>query len=373
MLDFAFLDILTGDKRGLLSRKFFLDTVAPLFYRPRVKKIVNLNPLAINGYQVLMPLGKGNWSALNGDTRGRLWRESGQLAEEFGLPVLAVNRALRFDPVQQAISVPVTWGNYFILALALVLAEEVINHYGADKLFLVGDFPGLPGLISLLGDKGVPIVVQSFHPGRYEHIAHHMLYDQGVAMSVGYFHPGSWSPGDAVLLFDASYHRFILGKKGSLLIGLTDDSRNHAPELEQSLARQKVDGSLKNLAPILEAHLVTARRPPGHYPQKKVALDWTPAFASTPSPGAGRFTHPAFSDLRAAGSSPGDQEGGLDPADLAVSDTPYSTSRIVSYRLVADKILAVRQEGERLNLWGFFLDKDFRALYNTIQGIEVAK
>lgn len=368
-MDFAFLDILTGDKRGLLSRKFFLDTVAPVFYRPRVKKKVKLAGLGLEGCQVLMPLGQGNWSTLNEENRMRLWQESGRVAQRYGLPVLAVNRGLRWNNPEAA-SVRLTWGDCFILAMALVLTEYLVDRYNTDKVFLVGDFPGLPGLISLLGRNGVPVVVQTFYPSRYESVAYHMLYDQGVAMSVGYFNPRNWGARDAVLVFDANYGRFIFGRKNTLLISLTDDSRNHAPELEYSLHNQQVDGSLRNLAPIMEAYLLSEekgrlggdrrRSAHGKSPQRGYSRE-----TETSSSTASRSLKVRPCLVASPGYRP--RSTGLEDKDMFA--LPPDTG-VVSYRGLAREIMSMKRKGERRNLWSFFLDKDFRALYNTIQGIE---
>ena len=378
MLDFAFLNVFKHDKKGLWSRRIFLDTVAPFFSRPRAEKIISLEPLRLRGCQVLMPLGAGNWQGLKPTRREKLWQQTEQMAGELGLPILAVNRALRDIPGFSSMNI--AWGNGFILALALVLVEEVVDAYGADRLFLVGDFPGLPGLISLVGEMGVPVVVQDLHPSRYEPVAHHLLYEQGVAMNVGRINPDSWSRGDAVLIFDPYYHRCAIGKKGILFISLTDDSCNHAPELEYNLRRQGLNGTLEYLAPILESCLITGEPQLTSDPESDPGSggSGTPHFPAMPA-SFGRAS-PHISDrVPAAGPAASLAHG---PAEVFDSPQPYfragspdssptaeaAASRNVSYRRLMDKILSIKQAGQCQNVWGFFLDKDFRALYNTIKG-----
>lgn len=399
MEGFAFLDILAGERRGLLSRKFFLDTVAPVLYHPRVKRTIRLQSLGAEGPQVLVPLSRVDWGALNRENQARLWREAGQVAKKHGISVMAVNRALRFT-TPEMLSIRVAWGDYFILALALVLAERAVNHYGADKLYLVGEFPGLPGLISLLGGMGVPVVLQTFYPARCEHLAYHMFYSQGVALSVGYFNPRNWGGGDAVLIFDPTYHRFVLGQKGVFIISLTDDSCCHAPELEDSLRSQEVDGSLKNLAPILEAYLMrlgpafepaaplvrerrgaeygaeTDRRTQGDIGQEVKRVSETgrgPVFTVRPAGLKAGERRPGMTGLvpdkigLGRGAS---RNAALAAMPKTASPKPGTGSAAGPYQESANRIISIKRKGERLKLWGFFLDKDFRALYNTIQGIE---
>ncbi|MGI6488187.1 MAG: hypothetical protein GX964_03670 [Syntrophomonadaceae bacterium] len=310
--------------------------------------------------------------------REKLWQQSEQVAGELGLPILAVNRALRHSPGVSSMNI--AWGNGFILALALVLVEEVVTAYGADRLFLVGDFPGLPALISLVGEMGVPVVMQDLHPPRYEPIAHHLLYDQGVAMSVGRINPDGWGRGDAVLIFDPYYHRFAIGKKGSLFISLTDDSCNHAPELEYNLRRQGMNGTLDYLAPILESCLTTVEPRPTAGPESysESGGSGTPHFFPIPAsfvpvsqhvsdrvPAAGPAARSTYGPAEEFDSPQPPFRDGLLDSSRTVST---AANRNVSYRRLMDKILSIKQAGQSKNVWGFFLDKDFRALYNTIKG-----
>jgi len=41
-LDFAYLSLQTSDRKGLAGRKYFLDRLAPLFYGPRIARLIKV-------------------------------------------------------------------------------------------------------------------------------------------------------------------------------------------------------------------------------------------------------------------------------------------------------------------------------------------
>ncbi|NSW82978.1 MAG: hypothetical protein HPY90_06820 [Syntrophothermus sp.] len=339
-MGFAFLDILPENRRGLLARELLRDRLAPLVLRPRAKQGVSLPELGLHTHQLLLPIGPGDWKVLKPETRLKLWTATQKTAKKIGGAVLAVNRGLRPLPSQnpELFPIPVSRGDLFVLALALIVVEEGLNRYGREKLWLVGDFPGLFGLISLIGRIGAPVAIQSFYPSRFETIAYRILYEQGMALSVSYFNPSNWGPEDMVLLFDPVYLPFAAGAgkaRNVFIIDLTDDSRSHAPRLESWLGAQGVDPSLKTLAPLLEAWF------------------W------------GRTLNPDQTDVL-----PHEPLLPVRPASTSPDTCSRSAGQECFARIheTAGYISRIRQEGQELNLWGFFLDKDFRALYNTTQG-----
>ena len=64
-LDFGFLNILYGDKKGLIYQKYFLDRLAPIFFPPRVARLVELRGLDSRICSIVLPLGPGNPDCAN--------------------------------------------------------------------------------------------------------------------------------------------------------------------------------------------------------------------------------------------------------------------------------------------------------------------
>ncbi len=338
-MEFAFLDILPRDRRGLCTWAPARDRLAGILFRPNAKRSVVLRRLDLDTRRILLPLSSRQWQTLSQTTRLRLYASVERAAGSLRSRVLAVNRSLRLPEVAATPGdskvLPVR-GDTFIPALALAVAENEFGESGREKLWLVGDFPGMVPLISLTARLGIPVAVQTAHPSRLEPIAHRLMYEEGVAVSLGSFNPASWGKRDVVMIFEPAYLPFArdAAREWNIpVIDLTDDSTSLAPRLESELQEQGIDPSLKTTAPLLEAWLWT----------RNGDASGIPAFASRPLPG------------ETSAAPFGDSHSG-------------TANLLAAARKAACEISRFKEKGHQAGLWRFFLDKAYRALYNTFQG-----
>jgi len=337
-VEYVFIDVLTKERRGLCTWEPVRDRLAGLWFRPNSKGSIRLSQLDLTTRRIVLPLSSSQWQTLKPETRCMLYTHAEKSASRLGSRLVALNRSLRL-PVQawQASGICQVGGDFFIPALALVLLENEFTLNRREKLWLVGDFPGLISLVTLIGRLGIPVTVQTSNPSRLEPIAYRLMYEEGAAVSLGNFNPDSWGSRDVVMVFDQAYLPFVPAAargRGVLVVDLTDSSTFLAPRLETELQEQGVDGSLKVTAPLLEAWL------------------WARGFGSTEMPAVGEPKPPEATPVTPTGND--SRPGTKNPLNAA--------------REAAWKISRFKQKGHELGLWRFFLDKGFRALYNTTQG-----
>jgi len=250
-LDFAYLSLQTSDRKGLAGRKYFLDRLAPLFYGPRIARLIEVPQLAA-GCNIHLPLGAGNIASLPEERRQRFVEKTGQLLEELQLTRLSAERSLRQAWPNLDEYFHLVWGDDFIKALGYTLVQEVMSRRGADKIILVGDIKTYSDLLEALTVFEVPISVQSLKPVDYEVMTYRLLYDKGCAVSNSYLNPQGWEQGDLILVFDGEAESLIAAAPGQFLFRLTNSSRGLAPDLEEHLEQNGVSGRLGTIAPILE-------------------------------------------------------------------------------------------------------------------------
>ena len=255
-LDFAFFNMREVNRQGLANRKSFLDRLAPFLFPPRVERLINFGRLGLKGCNVILPLGKGNWSILNQDNRGWMIEKTGDILNEYELPRMGVDRRLKGIFSAQEHSLPVNFGDQFISVLAAVLTNGAISRHDIKKLVLVGDIPHLEPLINNISCYKIPISVQNYHPVRYEIMAYRLLYEEGLAVSNSYLNPQNWSKGDLIISVEPGSRSMALASPQAFYIRLDNESSGLAPELEAVLMGSGLHPKLHTLAPILETCLL---------------------------------------------------------------------------------------------------------------------
>jgi len=251
-LDFAFFNMMNSNRQGLAKQKFLLDRLAPLFYGPRVERLIDLSELGFKGLNIHMPLGEGNWQNLQEDRQRLLLRRSEEILGEYELEWMAVDRRLK-RVFTSAPGKLCRFGDHFILALAVTLIERTISRHAIDRLILAGDIPYLVPLIENLSQYQIPISVQNYYPVRCELIIHRLMYEKGLAISNSAISPQNWGKGDLVIFFDAHCQRFTVGRPQAFYINLEDNRRCLAPDLENQLSKAGLESGLYTLAPIMES------------------------------------------------------------------------------------------------------------------------
>jgi len=255
-LDFAFFNMREDNRRGLATRKSFLDRLAPFLFPPRVERLINFGRMGLKGCNVMLPLGEGNWSILNQDNRGFMIEKTEAILDEYELPRMGVDRRLMEIFSAQEHRFPVIYGDQFISVLAAVLINGMISRHDIKKLILVGKIPQIEPLINIISCYKIPISVQNYHPSRYEIMAYRLLYEEGLAVSNSYLNPQNWSKGDLIISVEPRSSRLALASPDAFYIRLDDERSGLAPELEEVLRVAGLGSQLHTLAPILETCLL---------------------------------------------------------------------------------------------------------------------
>lgn len=256
-LDFGFLNILYGDKKGLIYQKYFLDRLAPIFFPPRVARLVELRGLDSRICSIVLPLGPGNLMHLDEERKKGLLAQSGVVAREFKLESLAVDRRLKEDFLRIDAGLPLVFGDLFVEALALVLTRGFLSRHPAKKIIILGTTQRFPLFLEAISQFNLPVSIQSLFPTHFEVLSYKLLYEKGCAVSTSYYSPHNWEKGDLVLAFQDAARVPDRNCASAFCLNLADDSQGWAPELEWQMKRNGLEGRLYNLAPLLESTLLS--------------------------------------------------------------------------------------------------------------------
>ena len=254
-LDFAFFNLTEVTKTGLAYKRLFLDRLAPLFFPPRLKKIIKFPYLNACGGNIWLPLCIDNLNVVQREGRMRLAQKTSALLEEYHLSHMAVDRRLKNKAAEFCPAETLLYGDDFIKALSYVLIHALLSKYALQKIIVVGYIEGFSGYISSLARYGLPISIQSMFPVRYEILIHQLMYDQGQAISTSYLSPENWESEDLVIIFDDSVKAACGNKNKAVIVVLNDFSCRLAPELDREFLFNGLQPALYNAAPILESCL----------------------------------------------------------------------------------------------------------------------
>lgn len=256
-LDFAFYSLKSTDRRGIFCQKFILDRLAPVFFAPRVERLIDLRDLGSKGCNIILPLGPGNLRMLEPENQENIVNKSAAILEDFNLPALAVDRRHKKQFSELFNRLSLVFGDNFIKALASVLVKETLSRRDIKKLVIVGDTDCFADFITEISNLGIPVSLQSYHPGRQEILAYRLLYEKGHAVSTSYINPQNWQRGDLILMFDPDQQQLAITYPQAFYIKLSNDVSDLALELENRLQNNGISHALHNLAPILEISLLS--------------------------------------------------------------------------------------------------------------------
>ncbi len=251
-LDFAFFKLNNDEKQGLLYRKYFLNRLGPVFFSPRVEKLIQLNDLNFTGCQISMPLGRGNMDLIKLETQQTMLKRSTEIVKSYKLTCMAVDCRLKQQMLKLSIGFPLVFGDNFIKALAAAITARMLSRREIKRIIMVGEVEHYAEFISGISLYGVPLSIQTMFPSQYEVMTYRLLYEQGYAVSTSLFNPHSWKPGDLVFVFDPLREGLAVAFPQVCCIQLTNNICGLAPELEAKLSQNGMASSLYNLAPIME-------------------------------------------------------------------------------------------------------------------------
>ncbi len=256
MYDFAFLNILSQDKRGPLYERFSKNRMGALFFSPRLQRLFRLSSLDVNACNIELPLGPHNINDLSPILQHHIHKMTNRLVEHYSLPVLACDRRLRPYFVANPPDFEVIFGDNFIMALASFLIEVSISRHELERIILVGGAADCAPILKCISRLGLPIIVQNLKPAASEAMLYHLLYEQGIAISTDVFKPRQWQRHDLVVFFDPELALMADNSNCGFCIKLYDNSSNLAPGLEQELDSYHLEHQMHHLAPILETGLL---------------------------------------------------------------------------------------------------------------------
>lgn len=307
-LDFAFFNLKNIDKKGLTGKKFFLDRLAPIFFSPRLEKLIDLQEIDSKGCSILLPLSPRNLNIMAPEKQEMMFKKAVAIAESCGLNMMAVDRRLSgfkrkllelsggFSPV---------FGDNFLKALAFVLVRESLSRKNIKKLVIAGVTDYFTDFVEEIAGFGVPVSLQSYNPARSELVAYRLLYEKGQAVSINYLDPKNWDEDDLVLVFGLDAQHLKIAVPGAFCFVFGDFSHLTVPELEESFRKNGLDSQMYSLAPVMEACL-------------------------------------------------------LSKAGFLMPDIELD----IAQKGEGKKFLILQEIGHKLDLWALFLDKGMRGLYN---------
>ncbi|QGU00495.1 hypothetical protein SYNTR_1901 [Candidatus Syntrophocurvum alkaliphilum] len=256
-LDFAILNMMEKEKKGLVYQKLILDKLAPLFFSPRVENLLDLEDVGSKGCKLILPLGNDNWNQLTKNTQEQVLNKSSKIMKEYSLNTLAVDRRLKSNFHELSNNFSMVFGDNFIKALSINYLEQMLSKREVKRIIIAGIIPDLDIFIEKLCDYSIPVSLQNFYPSKYEQFAYRLLYDKGVAVSTSFVTPSTWEKGDLIFIFEPQYQRYTVASPDSFFIKLTDNRQGISLELEEKLKKSGLNSSLYNLAPVLESCLIS--------------------------------------------------------------------------------------------------------------------
>lgn len=256
-LDFAFFNLINEDKKGLMSRKFFLEMLTPIFFRPRLEKLIDLSDIEAKGCNIVVPLGENNFNILNQELKEDLIRKSFNIINDYHIQYMAVDRSLKQHLGKLANNYSVVFGDNFIKALANKIITATISKHEIKKIILLGETEFFEDFLEVIAGYEVPLSIQNENPHQYEIMAHRILYEKGCAISNSYIAPENWETGDMIVRFNNEKGGLTVGSPALYYLEFSNENVAMAPDLEASLRVSGIPPSFDTLAPIMETCLLT--------------------------------------------------------------------------------------------------------------------
>lgn len=287
------LTTMVNERKGMLAGPRALNKLAPFFYVPRWQNQIELGVGQLNALLLMIPMGISNWSHLSIPVRQKLEERINSLCCGEGLSAVGVSRKLGDEifargeelcacpsagavggrpvplipagdhrpPLQMDDNGPPLVcrnGDYFIAAMTGMNVKKILGEDDIHRIVVAGDEPEAWFLAYYLSDRFKwPVILQSREPQVHEKAAARLLYQEGIALPLGVFNPEKWNKNDIVILCEEYYVYWgsLYGEGHKLNIG--NNSKGHAPLLEQAMLSKGIDPALHNLAPFIETCLLS--------------------------------------------------------------------------------------------------------------------
>lgn len=254
-LDFAYFNLINDEKKGLVFRKPFLELLTPIFFKPRLEKLIDMREIRAKGCNIILPLGVNNFTSLGTNLQEKLVSKSLNIMYEYDINYMAADRNLKGILPPRTFELPIVFGDNFIKALANVIIRDIISQHAIEKLIFIGEVEGFEDFLNVIATYEIPLSIQSYNPHLYEITSHRMLYEQGCAVSNSYINPSEWEKGDMVVNFNANAGELKLASPSLFYFAFGDNQVDLAPSLEEGLRINGINPGMHNLAPIIETWL----------------------------------------------------------------------------------------------------------------------
>lgn len=251
-------------QRGPLFKPAVLNRVASIFFGPRISGIIRMKEVELEVWELHIPLENESLYHLDPQHKEQCRQKLAALCRKLGIKSLGVSRVLR-PGIMGSLAVEGRRGDCFIIALALLRLEEMLEFVRARRVILVSDQELAYTLAVEISERlKLPVFLQTANPRQHEPTVLRMLQRYGLALSLALLNPAGWKDDDIVFILDEKYRDLIrqAGVGETVLlpplppVDLTDSSRGHAPELEKRLKEQGLNPALHHLAPLMEAYLL---------------------------------------------------------------------------------------------------------------------
>ncbi|HZK44287.1 MAG TPA: hypothetical protein VFC73_08400 [Syntrophomonadaceae bacterium] len=254
-LDFAFLNLINKDKKGLASQKYFLEKLTPIFFKPRLEKLIDLRNVSLKGCNISVPLGINNFQMLNQDLQNDLLDKSFNIVNEYGIHYMAVDRKLKLLLRGLTNYRSLVFGDNFIKALANVVIADTLNKHSIKKIIIIGETERFEDFLEVITSYELPLSLQNQNPHYHEKMTYRMLYERGCAVSNSYISPDEWGEKDIIINFDQGDGQLSISSPDLYYFEFANNKVNLAPKLEEKLGLSGIEPNISSLAPILETSL----------------------------------------------------------------------------------------------------------------------
>ena len=267
------LTIANRPQGGPLFKPAVLNKVASLFFAPRISRTIRIKEVGLEVRELHIPLENESLYYLDPRLKEQFRQKLEALCRKLGIESLGISRVLR-PGIMSPRTVEGRRGDYFIISLALLRLEEMLECIRAQRVILVSDQELAYTLAVEISERfKLPVFLQTANPRQHEPAVLTMLRQQGLALSLALLKPAGWKEDDIIFILDEKY-RWCQGdgsrdtktgvKRTVPLtpltpIDLSDGSEGQAPELEVSLQEQGLNPALHHLAPLMEAYLLDGK------------------------------------------------------------------------------------------------------------------
>ncbi len=274
-LDFAYFSLINYEKKGLAARKSFLEMLTPIFFKPRLERLIEIRDIEAKGCNIIVPLGQGNFNALNRNLQENLVSKSLNIINDYNIHYMAVDRNLKQYLQKLAAEFSLVFGDNFIKALTNVIIAETLSQHEMQKIVVIGEIEGFEEFLEVVASYELPLSIQNYNPRDYEIMSYRMLYERGCAISNSYITPKDWEPGDMIVNLNQDEGQLTVGSPSLCYFEFTNNQINMAPRLEESLRNSGINPGIHSLAPILETCLLTKAGFSGYNEEHKEANETT--------------------------------------------------------------------------------------------------